>query len=94
MNLRKPADSLETAFRQQRALHRRMDNHKDDLHSHPETEWRSASLHPDYELQTAWEHGTGLYSVNQFTGQVCEFEGQWDSTGKVLLCKHCFEDGT
>lgn len=90
---RTPAETIEQAQRQQRALHRRMDVHKDKVH-YSEKSWRTASLHPDYELQAVREHGVGLYSVNQFTRQICEFEGQWDLTGTVLLCKHCYEDGT
>lgn len=55
---------------------------------------RSHSLRDGFVRRYVPEYGTGIYPVNIETGEVCEWQGQWDPTGTVLLCVNCFEDGT
>lgn len=59
-----------------------------------ERAWRSASLHPDFEFKPHLETGTGWYSVNKVTGEVCECKMEWFREGTILMCPICFLEGT
>lgn len=84
-------DTIEQAYENQSRIHALIDSGE---HSYRWDEWRWESLHPDYEMRCVPGYGLGVYPVHRETGEVCEWKGQWDGGGSVLLCTTCFIDGT
>jgi hypothetical protein len=84
--------TFEEAAKRQRAIHDEVDAHAPQELRHDK--WRAASLKEGYEDRAVPEYGTGYYSVNKETGEVCEWNGKWSDDGMVLLCQDCFLDGT
>jgi hypothetical protein len=85
-----PMMTFEEAVEHQREIYARIDAGE----SIPERVWRGYSMRDGYEFRFVPEYGTGFYSVNIATGDVCEWNGRWSDDGSVLLCQDCFEDGT
>lgn len=91
-----PTTIVEAAA-QQRDIHIRLDRGEYP----PEWQndgWRYQSLNPDFELKLdRFDYSmTGRATVNKKTQEVCSWDGTWVKVDgvDVLLCKHCWQDGT
>lgn len=90
---RTPAETIEQAQRQQRAIRRRIDVHKDKVH-YSEKSWRTASLHPDYEAYADEAFFHSMTVINVFTGIECTHKSKWNHDETILICLYCFIDCT
>lgn len=65
-----------------------------DISMNKNLNWRIANLKPEFEYREVPEYGTGMYSVNKETGEVCECKMEWNEDGSRLTCPVCGLDGT
>lgn len=55
---------------------------------------RFAVLNPAFKAVADHWSSTAGAIVNRETDEPCEHKCVWNEAGEILLCKHCFVDGT